>query len=146
VLDEASDAEVQIAAVAALGSVGGSHVLGSVLSALRSDDWRVRSKAATSLGMIGDETASPLLVDALEDESWWVRRNSAAALAQIGGGVALLYGALTSDDMFARDAAAEALEDLGELARARHNHDEGLASEDEIRLLRHMSTARPISA
>jgi HEAT repeat protein len=146
VLEEATIPDVQIAAVASLGSVGGSHVLASLLTALASPDWRVRSKAATSLGMIGDESTAPYLVDALEDESWWVRRNSAAALTQIADGVPLLYRALTSQDMFARDAAAEALEDVGELAKARHDHEAGTATDDELRLLRHMRTARPISA
>ncbi len=46
--------------------------------------------------------------------------------------------ALVSEDHFARDAAAEALADAGELNRARTHHDAGVASHDELRLLRHM--------
>jgi HEAT repeat protein len=146
VLDQTTNIEIQIAIVDVLGSVGGSHVLDSVVKALHSPDWRVRAKAATSIGMIGDFSTGAELADALGDESWWVRRNSAAALGMMREGVPLLYQALTSPDPFARDAAAEALEDIGELTKARAKHKAGDASADELRLLRHMRSVRSVPA
>lgn len=144
VLERADHPEVQIAAVAALGSVGGPHVLGPVREALRSKDWRVRAKAATSLGAIRDGSVADDLASALEDPEWWVRRNSAAALAALPGGMTTLYAALESHDRFARDAAAEALEDIGELARARLKEQSGEASPDELRLITHMGSPQPV--
>lgn len=145
VLDRTHNPEVEIAAVGALGSVGGSHVVATVCEALRSEDWRVRAKAATSLGAIGDPSVAPDLAAALEDPAWWVRRNAAAALAILPGGSKTLYVALDSPDRYARDAAAEALEDIGELAKARSKDRDGEASPDELRLLSHMSS-QPVAS
>jgi HEAT repeat protein len=105
---------------------------------LHSPDWRVRAKAATAFGEIGDPEVVPDLDAVLRDQNWWVRRNSAAALTRLPGGLDTLYMALVSEDHFARDAAAEALADAGELNRARTHHEAGVASHDELRLLRHM--------
>ena len=138
ILVDSEDREVRIASVQALGSVGGALALPAVLAAYRSDDWQVASKAATSLGDIGDPNAIPDLADGLTNTVWWIRRNSAAALARLPGGVPELYNALTSTDPFARDAAAEALDDVGELATARALHERGEASRDQLRLIRHM--------
>jgi HEAT repeat protein len=146
VLAETTNPEIQIAVVDALGWVGGSHVLDSVVGAMHSPDWRVRAKAATAIGMIGDSSAADELAHALQDQAWWVRRNSAGALAMMRDGVPLLYRALTSPDAFARDAAAEALEDIGELAKARAAHATGEASNDQLRLLRHMRSVSAVPA
>ncbi len=121
-------------------------MLDSVVAALHSPDWRVRAKAATAIGMIGDSSAADELAHALQDQAWWVRRNSAGALAMMRDGVPLLYQALTSPDAFARDAAAEALEDIGELAKARAAHATGEASNDQLRLLRHMRSVSVVPA
>ena len=146
VLDLASIPEVEIAAAGALGQVGGTFALPSLFDAVHSADWRVRAKAVSAMGAIGDPEVLEPLYEALTDEAWWVRRNSAGALASMAGGVPLLYRALVSDDVFARDAAGEALEDAGELARARAHHDEGAATRDELRLLRHMRGVQVMGA
>lgn len=138
VLDLSSNPEVQIAAAGALGGVGGGFAIPSLIDALASSDWRVRAQAATSIGEVGLAENVDDLVASLRDRAWWVRRNSAAALVRLPGGVEALYRALSSVDPFARDAAAEALEDSGELAKAVTNHREQRATRDEARLLRHM--------
>jgi HEAT repeat protein len=138
VLDESDNPEVEIALVSALGSIGGPLSIPSLVAALHSPDWRVRAKAATAFGEIGDPEVIPDLDAALRDQNWWVRRNSAAALTRLPGGLDTLYTALVFEDHFARDAAAEALADAGELNRARAHHEAGMASHDELRLLRHM--------
>jgi HEAT repeat protein len=129
------DPEVQIAAIEALGSVGGPLAIRPLKQSLRSPDWRLRAKAATSLGQIGDPSVNKALSRAMEDSNWWVRRNSASALASIHGGVDLLFEAISSDDRFARDAAAEALADCGALAAARDRSESGTATEMDLALL-----------
>jgi HEAT repeat protein len=131
----AVDPEVQIAAVDALGAVGGPLAIRPLKQSLRSSDWRLRAKAATSLGQIGDPSVNKALSKTLEDANWWVRRNSASALASIHGGVEILFEAISSEDRFARDAAAEALADCGALAAARDRSEAGEATENDLALL-----------
>lgn len=138
VLGTANDLEVRIAAISALGSIGGPLIISSLLSAFHSDDWRAQAKAATALGEIGDPSVVSELSSGLSSRSWWVRRNSAAALTRLPGGLKALYTALTFEDHFVRDAAAEALADAGELVRARSLYEDGIAGHDELRLLSHM--------
>jgi HEAT repeat protein len=139
VLRVASDPEVLIATIEALGLVGGPLAIRPLRAAVQSADWRLRAKAATSLGQIGDPSVNPLLARSLEDANWWVRRNSAAALAALQGGTDLLHHALSSDDEFARDAAAEALADCGVLAAAREREERGAATAEDAALLAHMA-------
>jgi HEAT repeat protein len=133
------DPEVSLAAIEALGLVGGPLAIRPVKYAFRSPDWRLRAKSATSLGQIGDPSVNPALATGLEDPNWWVRRNCAAALAAIPGGSDHLFLALQSDDPFARDAAAEALADLGALTSARAREEAGTATEHDLLLLDHIA-------
>jgi HEAT repeat protein len=129
------DPEVQIAAIEALGAVGGPLAIRPLKHAFRSPDWRLRAKSATSLGHIGDPSVNRALSKGMEDANWWVRRNSASALASLHGGEDLLFEAISSEDRFARDAAAEALADSGALALARDRAESGTASTRELELL-----------
>lgn len=138
ILGEAEDPEVQIALVEALGSVGGPHAHTILGERLQSGDWRLRAKAGSALGDIGDPSAIPTLFHSLEDENWWVRRNSASAMARLPGGIPALYAALKIDDAFAKDAAAEALADAGELIAARQRVQDGGGSGQDRLLLSHM--------
>ncbi len=135
VLNEASDAEVRLATIEALGILSGPLAIRPLRMVFRDPDWRIRAKAATALGEIGDPASSPSLEVALTDENWWVRRNSAASLASLDGGIDLLYDALESRDPFARDAAAEALADVGAVIGARHRIDIGEATEHDLTLI-----------
>ncbi|MGD2103408.1 MAG: HEAT repeat domain-containing protein [Acidimicrobiia bacterium] len=135
ILTEASDLEVRLAAIEALGILSGPLAIRPLRVVTRDDDWRIRAKAASALGEIGDLAAGPTLASCLTDENWWVRRNSAAALAQLPEGEELLYEALDSEDVFARDAAAEALADKGAVLGARHRLLIGEASEDDQKLI-----------
>lgn len=120
ILDQATDMEIEIAAIEALGALESPEALGPLETRLRSPRWELRAKAATAMGDIRDGRAIPLLIEAMRDPDWWVRRNSAAALTRIPGGVQVLYTILEGADRFAADAAAEALTDAGELISARH--------------------------
>jgi HEAT repeat protein len=131
----AEDPEVQIAAIEALGAVGGPLAIRPLKHTFRSPDWRLRAKSATSLGQIGDPSVNRALSKGMEDANWWVRRNSASALASLHGGEDLLFEAITWEDRFARDAAAEALADCGALAAARDRAESGSATERDLALL-----------
>lgn len=137
-LGNTTNKEVEIAVVAALGSLGTSLSIPPLLEELDSDDWRVRAQVVTALGGIGDPEVTAELSRTLSDSNWWVRRNSASALGDLPDGVAELYRALTFSDAFARDAAAEALADIGELARARAEFEKGAANQNQLRLIRYM--------
>jgi HEAT repeat protein len=139
ILEEAKDPEIQIAAIEALGAVGGPLALKTLIREFDSDDWRLRAKAATAIGDIGDPLAIPTLAAGLEDTDWWVRRNSAAALTRLPGGQWALYDALASKDRYAQDAAAEALADAGELIAARSREKSGTATARDQALLSHMT-------
>ncbi len=134
-LHEFEDPELKITAIDALGYIGGPLAVTPLVGYLAAEDWRLRAKAAHSLGQIGDPVASPVLRIGLEDENWWVRRNSAASLAGMMGGLEILREALHAADAYARDAAAEALADCGELGRARERQESGQASAADLELL-----------
>ncbi|MDP9493663.1 MAG: HEAT repeat domain-containing protein [Actinomycetota bacterium] len=138
-LDRFEDPELTIAAIEALGYIGGPMAVTPLVGFLDADDWRMRNKAAHSLGEIGDPLANHALRKSLEDQNWWVRRSSAAALAGMSGGLEVLRESLHAGDVFARDAAAEALADCGELGRARERRERGEASAGDLELLSFMT-------
>jgi HEAT repeat protein len=138
VLQQADDPEIQIATVEALGSLQGPLAVPVLHELSRSRDWRLRAKAATALGQIGLPASLPVLANGLRDLNWWVRRNSARALTLIPGGIDTLYKALDDHDRFARDAAAEALVDIGELAAVRQRLDAGEPTDRDQALIGHM--------
>lgn len=141
-----SDPEVLIAIIEALGEMGGPSTLGPLRQAFQSSDWRLRAKAATALGEIGDPAMRPVLATGLYDSSWWTRRNSAAALVVLPGGIDDLFDALASDDIFARDAAAEALADCGELIAAKERLEKGESRPRDIALIDHMQQPEMVYA
>jgi HEAT repeat protein len=146
VLRSTYDPEVQIAAVEALGKVGGPLALGPLRECYLSPDWRLRAKAATALGEVGDPSVNATLAAGLGDENWWVRRNSAAALASLPGGGEVLVAALESGDRFAGDAAAEALADSGALAEARDRVESGRATVSDHILLGYVAAQEEVPA
>jgi HEAT repeat protein len=140
------DPEVSLAVIEALGSVGGPLAIVPLEETFRSPDWRLRAKSASSLGLIGDPSVNEALGEGLADENWWVRRNSAAALSSLPGGAAVLFKAIESPDVFARDAAAEALADAGELAAARERIEAGQATAGDELLVDFVTDQEPVSA
>ena len=138
-LDRFHDAELKLAAIDALGYIGGPMAVSPLVGFLEADDWRIRNKAAHSLGEIGDPLANEALRRSLEDGNWWVRRSSAAALAGMPEGLEILHQTLHADDPFARDAAAEALADSGELGKARERQERGEATAEDLELLSFMT-------
>lgn len=132
ILGETSNMEIEIAAIEALGELGSPETLPALLEKLDSTSWEVRAKSASALGGIGDPTATTRLREAMRDESWWVRRAAAAAIAKLPEGIDELYAALDDHDLYAADAAAEALADAGELISARKKVDDEESESDPL--------------
>lgn len=137
-LEEATDSEVQIAIVESLGMIGGPMDFDPVEKAARSEDWRLRAKAATALATLGDASVIPTLTLGLSDENWWVRRNSAASLTRFPGGIDVLYDTLRGPDPFARDAASEALAEIGHVVAARLRLEQGRGEARDFDLVEHV--------
>ncbi len=137
----AEDVEIRLAIIDSLGLIGGPLALRPLRRMIQSEDWRIRAKTVRAFGLIGDPSINPILREHLLDPSWWVRRNSAAALRDLPGGVELLYEALDFTDAYARDAAAEALADAGELVAAQDRLEAGLGTERDFQLVGYMQAS-----
>ena len=145
-LYSAEEPEIRIAIIETLGLIGGPLALRPLRRMIQSTDWRIRAKAATAFSKIGDPSINPILREGLGDASWWMRRNSAAALAALPGGIDLLYDAIGAPDQFARDAAAEALADCGELIAARDRLEDGSADPRDVKLVSYMHSPEPLAS
>ncbi len=106
--------DVRARAAAALGRLGDRGSLQPLLAALQDARWEVRSQAAKALGELEEPAALPPLANALRDSEWWVRANAEEAMRRMGdAGERELAGMLYDDDRFARETAAQALQELG---------------------------------
>lgn len=114
--DESVD--VRARAAASLGIMARPSSVPALEAALDDPAWEVRAQAAKALGALRSCGSAPRLVQALRDPEWWVRNNAAAALREIGEeGEASLVEALWCEDRFARETAAQALEESGAVER-----------------------------
>ena len=104
------DAKVREFAAEALGQIGDTRAVEPLIVATR-DTGNVRYAAACALGKIGDDRAFEPLLDALKDGV----KSAAESLRQIVGARAVepLIAALRDKDANVREAAAEALEQIG---------------------------------
>lgn len=101
---------VRAAAARALGAQGGDVAVQVLTRLIEDEDPRVRAAAAASLGRLEHWPSATRLLPLLSDPSWGVRRESALALRAMGApGAVILRTALTSEDRFAADIAAQAL-------------------------------------
>ena len=141
---EHPDREVRVAAAAALGSAGTGHSIPPLLSALEDSEWEVRAAAASALAAFSDASATEPVAKLLTDRSWWVRQNAAAALMELLGGLDALIAALEGDDAYARDAALQQLGLDGQIRAARAAVSEGLATEQQRRLVAAVDLPDPI--
>jgi len=103
--------DVRVAAVRALGRIGGAACAPALIARLADPEWPVRAQAARALGAAGAAAAIEPLAALLTDRAWWVRRHAAYALLALGeaGTGALRNIAKHSPDPYARDIASEAL-------------------------------------
>jgi hypothetical protein len=95
------DANVRAAAVETLGTRSGDAAESAALAAIEDPAWFVRVHAARSAGQLLGATAAPTIVRLLADTRWWVRTAAKDALRG------------NDQDAFARNGAAEVLQDIG---------------------------------
>jgi HEAT repeat protein len=105
---------VRAAAVEALGSRHGEEAATATVALLDDPEWFVRVHAARAAGNVGGADAAPAIARLLKEERWWVRTAAKDALRGIGGdAIPALVATLSSPDRFARNGAAEVLQDIG---------------------------------
>ena len=110
------DPSVRKAAVESLGHIGGAIAVEAARAALGDAVWFVRAHAARALGDLGRPDLSTEIVPLLADEQWWVRAAAKDALLAMGPAVATVVAIqLDHPDRFARNGAAEVLQNLGVL-------------------------------
>jgi HEAT repeat protein len=108
------DPNVRAAVVETLGERGGPGAADVALALLDDPAWFVRVHAARAAGHVAGERSARLVAHLLADDRWWVRTAAKDALRTIGApAVEPLLPVLTSPDEFARNGAAEVLQDIG---------------------------------
>ncbi len=122
------DANVRAAVAETLGEMSGRAALSAVLELLEDRVWYVRVHACRAAGRLGGAAVADRVAPCLADSWWWVRAAAKDALRDMGSEVAttlVLY--LDYPDGFARNGAAELLQDIGFVdALASHNPDSEL--------------------
>jgi HEAT repeat protein len=109
-----SDANVRAAAVETLGTRCGPAVATALSARLDDEEWFVRVHAARAVGHVVGADAAPSISRLLADQRWWVRTAAKDALRGMGAdAVPSLLSVLLHDDPFARNGAAEVLQDIG---------------------------------
>ena len=114
------DEDLRLAAVEALGNLGGDEAAEVLVMALRDEASLIREVAIETLEAIGGDQAAQSLVIALDDEDAYLRKRTVDALAEIGSPSALQlleYAWAAADDESVRAAAAEWLRTLSRQVR-----------------------------
>ena len=113
-----ANADVRAAAVHSLARFRSPAALGAALALLDDEVWYVRVQAARTLAAQERPEFAPLLTRLLADERWWVRTAAKEALEELGEGASeALVDALEQGDEFARNGAAEVLQNTGAIDR-----------------------------
>jgi HEAT repeat protein len=108
------DPNVRAAAVEALANRQGAEAALATMALLDDPVWFVRVHAARAAAHVAGTEAAPRIARLLADERWWVRTAAKDALESLGrDAVPALVPVLTSPDRFARNSAAEVLQDVG---------------------------------
>ena len=103
--------DMKIAAIRALGKLGGSSAEGVVKAGFVDPDWRVRAVAAGS-AYLCHEDVIPSLRSLLYDQVYFVRINASKSLARFGEiGLEALEAEVDSKDRFVRDTVRFILEE-----------------------------------
>lgn len=107
---------VRKAAVASLAKIGGPTLMSVARRLLADDTWFVRAHAARALAATGDPDVAEEIAPLLADREWWVRLAVKESLQQLGDEVwSVLVPYLDHEDGFARNGAAEVLQNIGVL-------------------------------
>jgi HEAT repeat protein len=107
---------VRKAAVASLAQIGGPALVPVARRLLADETWFVRAHAARALASTGDAEIAEEIAPLLADREWWVRLAVKESLQQLGDDVwSVLVPYLDHEDGFARNGAAEVLQNIGVL-------------------------------
>jgi hypothetical protein len=108
--------DVRRASIEALAEIGASEAAPVAVHLLKDKEWFVRAHAARALGEWKCVDTATRLIPLLADSQWWVRLAAKQALQAMGMGVyEHLVPVLDHRDSFARNGAAEVLQNLGVL-------------------------------
>jgi HEAT repeat protein len=106
--------DVRAAAAETLGAINNHAGMAAVLRLLNDQEWFVRVHACRAAAALGGSGVAPQLAPLLADDHWWVRKAAKDGLRMIGTeAISSLTPMLHSPDRFARNGAAEVLQDLG---------------------------------
>jgi HEAT repeat protein len=109
-----ADAGVRAAVVETLGKLGGPAAISVAVDLLADPVPFVRAHAARALGGQGRPDLAALVARLLSDEEWWVRAGAKQALEALGPEATVhVLPYLESEDAFARNGAAEVLQNTG---------------------------------
>ena len=110
------NAGVRAGAAESLGRDPSERATLTLVSLLTDSSPPVRIHAARSLGRRGSGAEAGRIASLLRDRDWWVRTAAKRALERLGApGAAAVAPLLLSDDEFARNGAAEVLQNSGRL-------------------------------
>jgi HEAT repeat protein len=141
------DASVRKAAVESLSVLGGPEAESTALRLLDDPAWFVRAHAARALGELERVDLAPRVLPLLADSQWWVRAAAKDALLAMGTGVApSVAGWLAHPDRFARNGAAEVLQNLGVLDEVTARNGRGEASAEDLAMLEAAEAAGGVAA
>jgi HEAT repeat protein len=105
---------VRRAAVATLTRMNQAEGIKAAQALLADPVWYVRAHAARAIAEAEDPELAPLVAPLLADREWWVRTAAKDALQRMGSEVwASLVPYLDHPDRFARNGAAEVLQNVG---------------------------------
>ena len=108
------DERVRKAVAQTLGAFGRAESAAVLLPLLQDESWIVKAHAARALGGLGRAVHAERVAPLLADDQWWVRLAARESLIVLGSDVSpVLVRYLDHEDRFARNGAAEVLQNLG---------------------------------
>ncbi len=111
---DAPETPLRVAAINALGAIGGAESASRLRALLDDAHWEIRAAAAQTLGALMDRESAPLLERLLDDPVYLVRYSAAQTLICAGdNGQAVLRAVIETNQPHADPVARQA---LGELA------------------------------
>jgi HEAT repeat protein len=133
---------VRKAALEAIGSARYSECINAMYPRLTDRIPFVRAHAARAIGTVSAHFGPSAVVPLLADRKWLVRSAAKQSLEAMGPGVApLLMGMLSHKDPFARNGAAEVLQNLGVFETLVARHASAGTDTDTVRELRVLAGA-----
>jgi len=107
---------VRKAAITSLAEIDAATAASAARALLRDDTWYVRAHAVRALAQSAGVDAAEEIAPLLADREWWVRLAAKESLQSLGDEVwSVLVPYLDHEDGFARNGAAEVLQNIGVL-------------------------------